>query len=104
VHPSLSYRVDGDGFPIVLSHALGCSLGMWNEIAPEVARTGMIVRYDTRGHGRSEVVTDAFSLADLVGDAVRLMDALALDRVSWVGISLGGMIGQGLAIEHPDRI
>jgi 3-oxoadipate enol-lactonase len=104
VHPSLSYRVDSDGFPIVLSHALGCSLGMWNEIAPALTPTGMIVRYDTRGHGRSEVVTDAFSLADLVGDAVRLMDALALERVSWVGISLGGMIGQGLAIEYPDRI
>jgi 3-oxoadipate enol-lactonase len=104
LHPSLSYRVDGDGFPIVLSHALGCSLGMWNEIAPALARTGTIVRYDTRGHGRSEAVTDAFSLDDLVGDAVRLMDALGLERVSWVGLSLGGMIGQGLAIDHPARI
>jgi 3-oxoadipate enol-lactonase len=104
MHPSLSYRLDGDGPPIVLSHALGCSLGMWNEIAPALSRTGLIVRYDTRGHGRSEVVTDAFPLADLVGDAVRLLDALELDRVTWIGISLGGMVGQGLAIEHPDRV
>jgi 3-oxoadipate enol-lactonase len=102
--PSLSYRLDGDGRPLVLSHALGCSLGMWNEIAPALERIGLIVRYDTRGHGRSEVVTDAFALADLVGDAVRLLDALGLDRVSWIGISLGGMIGQGLAIEHPERV
>lgn len=104
MHPSLSYRLDGDGPPIVLGHALGCSLGMWNEIAPALAGAGMIVRYDTRGHGRSEVVTEAFSLDDLVGDVVRLMDALALERVSWVGLSLGGMIGQGLAIAYPDRI
>jgi 3-oxoadipate enol-lactonase len=104
MHPSLSYRLDGDGPPIVLSHALGCSLGMWNEIAPALSRTGLIVRYDTRGHGRSEVVADSFPLADLVGDAVRLLDALELDRVTWIGISLGGMIGQGLAIEHPDRV
>jgi 3-oxoadipate enol-lactonase len=104
MHPALSYRLDGEGSPIVLSHALGCSLGMWNEIAPTLSRLGQIVRYDTRGHGRSEVVTDAFSLADLVGDAVRLLDALGLDRVSWIGLSLGGMIGQGLAIAHPERI
>jgi 3-oxoadipate enol-lactonase len=104
MHPALSYRLDGEGPPIVLSHALGCSLGMWNEIAPDLSRIGQIVRYDTRGHGRSEVVTDAFSLADLVDDVIRLLDALEIDRVSWVGISLGGMIGQGLAIEHPGRI
>ena len=103
-HPSLSYRLDGDGPPIVLSHALGCSLRMWNDIVPALARVGTIVRYDTRGHGRSEVITEGFSLSDLVGDAVRIINALGFDRVSWVGLSLGGMIGQGLAIEHPDRV
>jgi 3-oxoadipate enol-lactonase len=102
--PSIHYHVAGSGPSIVLSHALGCSMGMWDQIAPALARSHAVIRFDTRGHGESEVVGSSFSLFDLVGDAVRLIDELKLDRVTWIGLSLGGMIGQGLAIEHPDRV
>jgi 3-oxoadipate enol-lactonase len=102
--PSLHYLIDGSGSPIVLSHALGCSIGMWDPIAPALARSHRVIRFDTRGHGESEVVGSSFSLFDLVGDAVGLIDELNLDRVTWIGLSLGGMIGQGLAIAHPERV
>jgi 3-oxoadipate enol-lactonase len=102
--PWIRYHVDGTGPPFVLSHALGCSTTMWDPIAPALADNNTVIRFDTRGHGGSEVVSDSFSLGDLVDDAVRLIDELQFDRVTWIGLSLGGMIGQGLAIEHPDRV
>jgi 3-oxoadipate enol-lactonase len=101
--PSLHYLVSGEGPPVVFSHGLGLDLHMWDDIAPAVAgRT--IVRYDTRNHGRSDLIRSTFTLDDLVDDAVRLIDELKYERVSWVGLSLGGMIGQGLAIRHPERV
>ena len=99
----MHYRREGQGAPVVLSHALGCNLGMWDDVAAALAKQATVVRYDTRCHGASEVVTTAFSLADLVSDAVRLIDDLQCEAVSWVGLSMGGMIGQGLAIAHPER-
>ena len=63
-----------------------------------------IVRYDWRGHGETDAPEGPYTLAQFVGDAVGLMDALDFDRVHWVGISTGGMIGQGLGIHAPDRI
>ena len=88
----------------MLSHALGCDLGMWDDLVPALAEQFTVVRYDTRCHGESEVIITAFSLADLVTDAVRLIDDLQYEAISWVGLSMGGMIGQGLAIAHPKRV
>jgi 3-oxoadipate enol-lactonase len=102
--PSLGYRLDGNGPPVVLSHALGCSRSMWDDTTPALAARFTVIRWDTRGHGESEVGDAPFSIGDLVSDAVRLLDELRFERVAWVGLSLGGMIGQGLAIAHPDRI
>lgn len=101
---TLHHRREGQGPPVVLSHALGCSLSMWNDLVPALTEQFTVVRYDTRCHGESEVVTTAFSLADLVSDAVQLIDDLQYEAVSWVGLSMGGMIGQGLAIAHPERV
>jgi 3-oxoadipate enol-lactonase len=98
------YRREGQGPPVVLSHALGCNLDMWDDVAAALADHSTVIRYDTRSHGESEVVTAAFSLADLVSDAVRLIDDLHYEAISWVGLSMGGMIGQGLAIAHPGRV
>ncbi len=102
--PALHYVQRGQGPPVVLSHVLGCDLRMWDDLAAALADRFTVVRYDTRGHGESEVVTAAFSLEDLVSDAVRLLEELGDDRVSWVGLSMGGMIGQGLALAHPGRV
>jgi 3-oxoadipate enol-lactonase len=63
-----------------------------------------ILRYDTRGHGGSDVPDGPYRLDDLVADAVALMDALAIRQVHFVGLSMGGMIGQGIALAYPDRL
>jgi 3-oxoadipate enol-lactonase len=102
--PSLHYLVEGEGPPVVFSHALGLDLHIWDDIAPALAGRWTVVRYDTRNHGRSDVIRSSFTLDDLVDDGARLIDDLKYERVSWVGLSLGGMIGQGLAIRHPERV
>ena len=102
--PTLHYLVDGEGPPIVFSHALGLDLHMWDQVTTSIAGGRTVVRYDTRNHGRSDVIRSRFTMDDLVDDAVRLIDELKHERVSWVGLSLGGMIGQGLAVRHPERV
>ena len=102
--PRLHYVVSGAGPPVILSHGLGLDLHMWDDISTSIAGRWTVVRYDTRCHGRSDLVRTPFTLDDLVDDAVRLIDDMKYERVSWVGLSLGGMIGQGLAIRHPERI
>jgi len=62
-----------------------------------------VLAYDTRGHGDSEATEPPYTLAQLGEDAVALMDALDIDTVHWVGLSMGGMIGQCIALAHPDR-
>jgi 3-oxoadipate enol-lactonase len=104
--PRLAFVREGrrDGQPVVFSHAIGCRMEMWDAIVPMLSRTHEIVRYDTRCHGASEVVPSPFSMDALVADAVRVLDEADLESVSWVGLSMGGMIGQGLAIAHPGRV
>jgi 3-oxoadipate enol-lactonase len=102
--PALNYRIEGRGPFLMLSHALGCDLRMWDGLAPALSDRYTLVRYDARCHGESDVIADPFSLDDMVEDAARLLDELRCHACSFVGVSLGGMIGQGLAIAHPERI
>jgi 3-oxoadipate enol-lactonase len=89
---------------VVLSHSLGSDLHMWDPQVSALEANCQVLRYDTRGHGRSDVPAGAYTLDELVGDAVGLLDALAIERVDFVGLSMGGMIGQGLALAHPGRL
>lgn len=90
---------------IVLSHALGQDSAMWDAVANDLASTCRVICPDTRGHGRSHTHPDPLTMADLAADAARLIDELA-DGISviWVGLSMGGLIGQELAIRHPDKV
>jgi 3-oxoadipate enol-lactonase len=89
---------------VVLSHALGQDSSMWDAVANDLAATCRVICPDTRGHGRSQTPTDPLSLAELAADAARLIDEVAQGPVIWVGLSMGGMIGQELAIRHPDKL
>jgi 3-oxoadipate enol-lactonase len=89
---------------IVLSHSLGLDGSMWDTLANELAAEHRVICPDTRGHGRSEIPSGALTIADLAEDAARLIDELYDGPVVWVGISMGGMIGQELALRHPGKV
>jgi len=89
---------------VMLSHSLATHMRVWQPQLEALAAEYRVLRYDIRGHGRSEVPLPPYALAELTEDAVALLDALGIDRVHWVGLSLGGMIGQQLALSHPDRL
>lgn len=98
-------RHDKAAHTVVFSHALGQDGSMWDLVANELAATCRVICPDTRGHGRSQSPTEPLSMTELAADAARLIDELAEgEPVIWVGLSLGGMIGQELAIRHPDKI
>lgn len=102
----LHHVIEGpaDAPPLVLAGSLGSTLQMWRPQVEELSRRFRLVRLDHRGHGGSPVPPGPYRMADLAADVLALLDELGLDRVSWCGLSLGGMVGMALASEHPDRI
>ncbi len=89
---------------VVLSHSLASSGVMWEQQMPAFANEYRVLRYDARGHGGSDAPAGPYTLDDLGDDVVAMLDALAIERVHWVGLSMGGMIGQNLAIRYPERL
>jgi 3-oxoadipate enol-lactonase len=102
----VNYELSGrKGAPVVMmSHSLGCSLMMWAPQLEALQRDFRVLCYDIRGHGASDAPHGPYTLEQLGDDAVALMDALDIERVHWVGLSMGGMIGQCLALRHADRL
>lgn len=102
----LHYRIDGDpdGAPVVFSNSLGTDLRLWDAVVPLLPSGLKLIRYDMRGHGLSSVPTAPYSMGALVRDAERLLDLLAIRDAVFVGLSIGGMIGQGLAVKRPDIV
>ena len=94
---------------IVLSHALGCDQTMWDEFANNLANAlgddaqtpCRVITYDQRGHGGSDAPTGPYTMAELADDAARLLRELDSGPVVWIGLSMGGMVGQELALRHP---
>lgn len=102
----LHYRVDGDAEspPLLLSNSLGTSFEMWEPQMPALTARFRVVRYDSRGHGRSGVTRGPYSIEMLARDAVALLDALAIPRAHFCGLSMGGMVGMCLGVNFPERI
>jgi 3-oxoadipate enol-lactonase len=95
----------GGAAPVVLSHALGLDHHMWDAFAAELAAAGHpVLRYDHRGHGDSAVPAGPYTIDDLVDDGARLIREWGRGPVVWIGLSMGGMVGEGLAIRHPEII
>jgi 3-oxoadipate enol-lactonase/4-carboxymuconolactone decarboxylase len=102
----LYYRLEGrPGRPVIaLCHVLGLDHSMWDPQVPDLVERFRVLRYDLRGHGASDAPEGEYSVADLGRDAIALLDALGIDRAIWCGQSIGGMVGQWLAINAPDRL
>jgi 3-oxoadipate enol-lactonase len=102
----LFYRLEGSSaFPaLVLSHSLGCDHGMWAPQMPDLLDHFQVLRYDTRGHGASSVPPGDFTLDQLGHDVLALADKLGLAKFAFCGLSMGGAVGQWLAINAPQRL
>src|SRR5262245_51052019 len=100
------YRLTGkDESPVLmLAHSLGQDHGMWDPQIADLSEHFRVVRYDIRGHGASGVTAGDYRIEQLAADALALADALGIDRFSFCGVSLGGMIGQWLAASAPQRV
>jgi len=103
--PTLNYVRRGEGEPMLLIQGMSGNHLAWGEpFLSDLERDFDVVAYDHRGVGRSSAVTDPFTITDLADDAAALIAALGWESAHVVGISMGGMVAQELALRHPDRI
>jgi len=102
----IAYREDGspDRPPLVLSNSIGTTLAMWNLQIPRLARRFRVIRYDFRGQGASGIAPGAYSDARLGRDVIELLDHLGVVRTHFLGLSLGGFVGQWLGVHAPERL
>ncbi|MDG1127864.1 3-oxoadipate enol-lactonase [Seohaeicola saemankumensis] len=100
------YRIDGnpEGRPVVFANSLGTDLRLWDQVLPLLPQGLKYIRYDKRGHGLTELTPAPYSMGTLVRDVERLMDHLAVKDALFVGLSIGGMIAQGLAVKRMDLV
>lgn len=102
----LHYRIDGDpeGAPVVFANSLGTDLRLWDKVVTLMPPGLKLIRYDMRGHGLSDAPPAPYAMGALVRDLERLLDHLAVRDAVLVGLSIGGMVAQGLAVKRLDQI
>ncbi len=95
---------DPNGAPVVFANSLGTDMRLWDKILPLLPAGLRTVRYDMRGHGLSSCPPAPYSMSELISDVERLLDHLNVRDCVFVGLSVGGMIAQGLATKRPDQM
>ena len=100
----IHYAVSGDGPAVLFAHSLGSDHSIWSTQKSALAGRHTVLTCDLRGHGQTTATPGAYSFDLLADDVLALLDALKIERASFVGISLGGMIGQALALAAPERL
>jgi 3-oxoadipate enol-lactonase len=104
---SIAYDLIGpDTAPTVcITHSLASDGGSWAEQAPALLQAGFrVLRIDMRGHGGSDPIAGDYTMQELAGDVVAVLDGLSIPRVHYIGLSIGGMLGQAFALDHQDRL
>src|SRR5438552_5120744 len=103
---SINATIDGkEGAPwLVFSNSLATDLTMWDQQAKDFSSSFRVLRYDQRGHGKTEAPAGRYTFDILIADAIALMDALKINKASFCGLSMGGATALGLAQRHPDRV
>ncbi|MBV0912707.1 3-oxoadipate enol-lactonase [Anianabacter salinae] len=103
---NIHYREDGDpsGAPVVFANSLGTDLRLWDQVLPLLPKGLRIIRYDKRGHGLSSCPPAPYAMGALVSDLEQLLDHLTVKDCLLVGLSIGGMIAQGLAVKRMDLV
>lgn len=103
---SINYRLEGpaNASVVTLSHSLATNLSMWDPQVPALTSRYRVLGYDTRGHGGTDAPEGPYSLEQLAEDARALLQALGISRTHFIGLSMGGMIGQILGLEHPQLL
>jgi 3-oxoadipate enol-lactonase len=102
----IAYALEGKSRSpvVVLSHALAARAEIWSYQLPLLVERFRVLTYDLRGHGQSEAIGDSCSLPLLASDVARLLDYLGIERAAFVGLSIGGMIGQQFALDYPEKL
>jgi 3-oxoadipate enol-lactonase len=90
--------------PIVLHHPLATNLTIWDELTTALTPRYRVVRFDARGHGKTEAPKGPYNFETLTADTIGLMDHLKIDKAHYLGLSMGGMIGQYVGLLHPKRV
>jgi 3-oxoadipate enol-lactonase len=101
----INYELSGpaDGPVVVLHHPLATNLTSWDELTAVLEPRYRVLRLDARGHGKSDAPSPPYQLESLAKDVVDLMTACGIERASFLGLSMGGMVGQYLGLLHPER-
>lgn len=104
----IACRVDGDQSKdaptLVFSNSLGSTMQLWDPVLPHLPSGARIIRFDLRGHGGSDVPAPPYSMGSMVSDAAAVCDHFAVQDALMVGLSVGGMVTQGLAVKRPDLV
>jgi 3-oxoadipate enol-lactonase len=101
----LYVEVDGpaNAPALILSNSLGTNTRMWDAQAPEWSKHFRLIRYDRRGHGRSDAPKGPYTMERLGRDVLAILDALQVKKANWCGLSMGGMVGMWLGANAPER-
>ena len=101
---SLAWRAHGEGEPVLMIMGFMGSGAAWFRLLPHIAADRRAIVMDNRGTGDSDRIGGQWTMQDMAGDAVAVLDAVGVDRAHVIGASMGGMIAQHLALDHPDRV
>ena len=99
----LFWREDGAGPPLLLLNSVGCDLSLWDAVMPQLSDF-RVIRFDMRGHGRSNSPPGDYTLDEIAADAAAVLDAAGIGKAAICGLSLGGMTAMTLALNAPERV